>query len=124
MAAAADDDVAGMWERFDDALGCEGVRFFGRAPEGVAGGHGEAGKGEHAPVRRAGRVVVLGQVRVWVRKADREHAVGLEYVVLRRPPPQVAQPDALDDAPGQGCREFDVCEGDGGPKGGHCPAVG
>lgn len=69
----------------------EGMCLFLAAPERMRLRLSQSRERKHAPVRRARRVVRLGEVVVWVRVADVEHAVGLEDVVVLAPPSQVAK---------------------------------
>jgi hypothetical protein len=84
----------------------------------------ESGKSQHAPIRRARRVVRLREIIVRVRVADVQHAVRLEDVRMLAPPSQVAEQEPFGHAPGQGGWGFDVCERQGAPEADGGEAVG
>lgn len=58
-----------------------------------------------------------------VRKPERQRPTRRPNVVLRLPPPQITQHDALDHTPGQGRREVDIGVSHGTPEGDHGKAV-
>lgn len=103
---------------------CKRMSLFLAAPERVRLRLGQSREREHAPVRRARRIVRLGEVVVRVRVADVEHAVRLEDVVVLAPPSQVAEQQAFGHAPGQGSGWLDVCERESAPEADCGEAVG
>jgi len=113
-------DVQRVLQRLDQRQRALSLRermcLFLTAPERVRLRLSKSRERKHAPVRRAGRVVRLGEVVVRVRVADVEHAVGLEDVVVLAPPPQVAKKQAFGHAPSQRSWWLDVCEREGAPE--------